>query len=107
LIDFTPELRAEAIKVASRYKMGPIFTPPVVSKLDGPLGTLVFGCCQGGTGWPGGSYDPGVGGWMALGWSVYRPDWAAAQLNAWFIVQGDPYKIASRILQTVATVPIK
>jgi len=58
LIDFTPELRAEAIKVASRYKMGPIFTPPVVSKADGPLGTLVFGCCQGGTGWPGGSYDP-------------------------------------------------
>ena len=58
LIDFTPELRAEAIKVASRYKMGPIFTPPVVSKAEGPLGTLVFGCCQGGTGWPGGSYDP-------------------------------------------------
>ena len=48
LIDFTPELRAEAIKVASRYKMGPIFTPPVVSKVEGPLGTLVFGCCQGG-----------------------------------------------------------
>lgn len=58
LIDFTPELRAEAIKVASRYKMGPLFTPPVVSKVDGPLGTLVAGCCQGGTGWPGGSYDP-------------------------------------------------
>jgi quinoprotein glucose dehydrogenase len=58
LIDFTPELRAEAIKVASRYKMGPLFTPPVVSKVEGPLGTLVFGCCQGGTGWPGGSYDP-------------------------------------------------
>jgi len=58
LIDFTPELRAAAIKVASRYKMGPIFTPPTVSKADGPLGTLVFGCCQGGTGWPGGSYDP-------------------------------------------------
>ena len=58
LIDFTPELRAEAIKVASKYKMGPIFTPPSVSKAEGPLGTLVFGCCQGGTGWPGGSYDP-------------------------------------------------
>ena len=58
LIDFTPELRAEAIKVASRYKMGPLFTPPVVSKLEGPLGTLTAGCCQGGTGWPGGSYDP-------------------------------------------------
>ncbi|MEO8048895.1 MAG: pyrroloquinoline quinone-dependent dehydrogenase [Acidobacteriota bacterium] len=58
LNDFNPELRAEAIKVASRYKMGPIFTPPVLSKAEGPLGTLVFGCCQGGTGWPGGSYDP-------------------------------------------------
>ena len=58
LIDFTPQLREEAIKIASRFKMGPLFTPPVVSKLEGPLGTLVFGCCQGGTGWPGGSYDP-------------------------------------------------
>jgi quinoprotein glucose dehydrogenase len=58
LIDFTPELRAEAIKVASRYRMGPLFTPPALSKADGPLGTLVAGCCQGGTNWPGGSYDP-------------------------------------------------
>ena len=58
LIDFTPELRAEAMKVAARYKLGPLFTPPVVSKLDGPLATLVAGCCQGGTNWPGGSYDP-------------------------------------------------
>jgi quinoprotein glucose dehydrogenase len=58
LIDFTPELRAEAIKIASRYKMGPLFTPPVVSQAGGPLGTLVAGCCQGGTGWPGGSFDP-------------------------------------------------
>ena len=41
LIDFTPELRAEALKIVARYKMGPIFTPPVVSKLEGPLGTLM------------------------------------------------------------------
>ncbi len=58
LIDFTPELRAEAVKFVAKYKLGPLFTPPVVSKVEGPLGTLVFGCCQGGTGWPGGSYDP-------------------------------------------------
>jgi quinoprotein glucose dehydrogenase len=32
LIDFTPELRAEAEKVISKYKIGPVFTPPVVSK---------------------------------------------------------------------------
>ncbi len=43
LIDFTPELRAEAVKITARYKFGPLFTPPVVSKLDGPLGTLVMG----------------------------------------------------------------
>ena len=58
LIDFTPELRAEAIKIASKYKLGPLFTPPVLSKPEGPISTLVAGCCQGGTNWPGGSYDP-------------------------------------------------
>jgi quinoprotein glucose dehydrogenase len=55
LIDFTPELRAEALKTAARYKLGPIFTPPVVSTLPGPLGTLTSGFA---TNWPGGSYDP-------------------------------------------------
>jgi len=58
LIDFTPELRAEALKLVSRYKMGPIFTPPVVSKFEGPLGTLAMAVNSGGTNWPGGSYDP-------------------------------------------------
>ncbi len=58
LIDFTPELRAEALKLASRYKMGPIFTPPVVSKAGGPLGTLVSPAALGGSNWPGGAYDP-------------------------------------------------
>jgi quinoprotein glucose dehydrogenase len=58
LIDFTPELRADAVKLVSRYKLGPIFTPPVVSKLEGPLATLTLGTSTGGTNWPGGSYDP-------------------------------------------------
>ena len=38
LIDFTPELRAEAAKMVARYKIGPIFTPPVVSKAAGSAG---------------------------------------------------------------------
>ena len=58
LIDFTPELRAEALKLASKYKLGPVFTPPVVSKADGPLGTLIIGYPNGGTNWAGGSFDP-------------------------------------------------
>ncbi|MGD1095268.1 MAG: pyrroloquinoline quinone-dependent dehydrogenase [Bryobacteraceae bacterium] len=58
LINFTPELREEAIKLVSKYKTGPIFTPPTVSKADGPLATIVSPGAQGGTNWPGGSYDP-------------------------------------------------
>src|SRR6202167_1231740 len=58
LIDFTPELKAQGMAIISKYKIGPLFTPPVVSKAGGPLGTLDIGCCQGGTNWPGGSYDP-------------------------------------------------
>ena len=58
LIDFTPELRAEAVELASHYTIGPIFTPPVVSQLDGPLGILMAPAAGGGTNWPGGSYDP-------------------------------------------------
>jgi quinoprotein glucose dehydrogenase len=55
LIDFTPELRAEATQIASKYKLGPIFTPPVVSKAEGPIASFRS---SGGTNWPGGSYDP-------------------------------------------------
>ena len=58
LIDFTPELRAEGEKVISKYKIGPVFTPPVVSKVEGPLGTLQMAINGGGTVWAGGSYDP-------------------------------------------------
>ena len=58
LIDFTPEMRAEAVKIASRYGLGPIFTPPVLSRVEGPIATLTIGTANGGTNWPGGSYDP-------------------------------------------------
>ena len=58
LIDFTPELREKAKEVAGWHKLGPIFTPPVVSNIDGPLGTLMAPATGGGTNWPGVSYDP-------------------------------------------------
>jgi quinoprotein glucose dehydrogenase len=58
LIDFTPELRAEAVKITSRYKIGPLFTPLALSHVDGPLGTLVMGPFGGGSNWLSGSYDP-------------------------------------------------
>jgi quinoprotein glucose dehydrogenase len=55
LIDFTPELRAQGEKLVSKYRIGPIFTPMVVSKPEGPYGTIIT---TGVTNWPGGSYDP-------------------------------------------------
>jgi quinoprotein glucose dehydrogenase len=58
LIDFTPELRAEAVKLVQRYKMGPLFTPPVVSKWPGPLATLMLPNATGGANWQGGALDP-------------------------------------------------
>ena len=58
IIDFTPELRQQALTIVSKYKLGPVFTPPVVAKAQGPLGTLIIGYPNGGTNWAGGSYDP-------------------------------------------------
>ncbi|HEY7673110.1 MAG TPA: PQQ-binding-like beta-propeller repeat protein [Gammaproteobacteria bacterium] len=57
LIDFTPELRAEALAAIEPYQIGPIFTPPVVST-DATIATLQMGSQGAATNWPGGSYDP-------------------------------------------------
>jgi len=58
LIDFTPELNAQAKQLVSRYKLGPMFLPGVVSKTDGPVAALTIGTTAGGTNWPGASADP-------------------------------------------------
>ena len=58
LIDFTPDLRAEAVKLVSKYRIGPIFTPPSVSKANATLATITSPGSTGGANWPGGSYDP-------------------------------------------------
>ncbi|MGD0136143.1 MAG: pyrroloquinoline quinone-dependent dehydrogenase [Bryobacteraceae bacterium] len=58
VVDFTPELKAEALKMVSKYHLGPVFTPAVVSKPEGPYATLALATAGGGTNWAGGSYDP-------------------------------------------------
>ncbi len=58
LIDYTPELRKAALALVANYKIGPLFTPPTVSQLPGPLGTIHQPGSTGGSNWPGGSYDP-------------------------------------------------
>ncbi|MFN7918207.1 MAG: PQQ-binding-like beta-propeller repeat protein [Vicinamibacterales bacterium] len=58
LIDFTPELNAEAKRIAANYQFGPIFTPPPVSTWPKPLGVLMSPVATGGANWQGGSLDP-------------------------------------------------
>jgi quinoprotein glucose dehydrogenase len=63
LIDFTPELRAEAIAITKRYVTGPLFTPPSI-KGEGPndkKGTLQLPGSVGGADWNGAAFDPETG----------------------------------------------
>src|SRR5205823_5857872 len=39
-------------------KNGPMFNPPIVSRVDGPIAAMTIGTTGGGTNWPGGSFDP-------------------------------------------------
>jgi quinoprotein glucose dehydrogenase len=56
LIDFTPALRAEALEVLKRYRVGDSpFTPPMVGNVNGILGAIGAGTA---TNWPGSSADP-------------------------------------------------
>ncbi len=55
LIDFTPKLRADALKFVSQYRYGPMFTPLA------QRGTLSLPGIGGGGDWPGAAFDPETG----------------------------------------------
>ncbi len=61
LIDFTPELRAEAIKIASQHLMGPMFQPGILRDSHGKTAALVLPASTGGANWTGGAFDPETG----------------------------------------------
>jgi quinoprotein glucose dehydrogenase len=58
LIDFTPELRAEAVRIAKQYRLGPVFTPPSEIKATGTKGSLYNPGGTGGSLWQSGGFDP-------------------------------------------------
>ena len=60
LIDFTPELRAEAIEILQQYRYGPIFTPSSLPG-DGLKGTRELPGYTGGANWTGAAVDPDTG----------------------------------------------
>jgi quinoprotein glucose dehydrogenase len=61
LIDFTPELKAEALRIASQYKLGPLYSPPIVEGAGGKRGTLTVPHNQGAANWESAAADPETG----------------------------------------------
>ncbi len=63
LIDFTPELRAEAERIVSGFVYGPMFTPPSVrdDRPGGTQGTILMPGWVGGANWGGAAVDPETG----------------------------------------------
>src|SRR5438552_1090863 len=55
VIDFTPELRTEALAILDRYDRGPLFTPP------SERGTVLVPGIGGGASWAGAAFDPDTG----------------------------------------------
>src|SRR3954462_11011763 len=59
LVDFTPEIKAEALRVAHQYRLGGLYTPPSVpNAADRTMGTLTAPSAVGGFNWQGGAVDP-------------------------------------------------
>ena len=63
LIDFTPELRAEAVEILEQYDYGPLFTPPALidGRPGGKQGLLQMPGTSGGANWTGAGFDPETG----------------------------------------------
>ena len=61
LIDFTPELRAEAKKALQQFKYGPIYTPGSLAVQGKHVGTIVLPGLGGGANWQSGAADPETG----------------------------------------------
>ena len=69
LIDFTPEMRAQAMENLKRLKWGgneypysgTLYNPPAAGNINGIIGALNQGNASGGTNWPGAGADPETG----------------------------------------------
>ncbi len=63
LIDFTPELRAEALEAIQKFRLSPsVYSPPsLADAADGTVGTLSLPDAIGGANWEGSALDPETG----------------------------------------------
>ena len=77
LINFTPALYEEALAIAKRFVIGPLFTPGSIKSTEpgGTLGTLMLPSWLGGANWDGAGFDPDTG-------ILYVPSMTAAVVHA-------------------------
>ena len=62
LIDFTPELHAQAVERLKAYRLGPVYTPAsLLEAADGTQGTIMLPGNRGGSNWNAGAVDPETG----------------------------------------------
>ena len=61
LIDFTPEIRAMAVDAVRNFRLGPLFTPPMLSVEGGLQGTIQRPQIGGAATWSGSAVDPDTG----------------------------------------------
>lgn len=57
IVDFTPEIAAEAREIVKDYRIGPLFTPPSLPA-GGNRATLMLPSAGGGANWQGAAFDP-------------------------------------------------
>ena len=61
LVDFTPEIRAMAVEAVQAFRLGPLFSPPMLSVEGGLQGTIQRPHVGGGASWTGAAVDPETG----------------------------------------------
>jgi len=83
LIDFTPELRAEAEGILEQFVYGEMYTPPTLrdDSPGGTLGTILMPGWVGGANWNGAAVDPETG-------VIYIPSVTSPSVTA--LVEPDP-----------------
>ena len=59
--DLTPEIKAEALRILSEFKTGPVFTPSIPQGEGGKKATLIVPHNQGAANWQGAAADPETG----------------------------------------------
>ena len=90
LIDFTDELRAEALEIYREHTAGPLYTPPALG------GNIVRPGWSGGANWWGAAFDPETG-------RLYVPSWA--HFSFVVLEAGDPANSDLTIRPQVSNLP--